>query len=130
MSWDPLHMYRSLFAAIASLVFCAVPAAAQVSPDSDRPAADLYKQTCQVCHGANGAAPLEMMNLADGKWKHGTSVADMAKVIANGVPGTAMMPFKARFSEKEILALARYVRAFDKKLKPEPAAKAKTPAKK
>jgi mono/diheme cytochrome c family protein len=108
----------------------AAPVTAQVSPDSDRPAADLYKQTCQVCHTANGAAPLEMMNLANGKWKHGTGVEDIAKVIRNGVPGTAMMPFKARFSEKEVLALARYVRAFDKNLKPEPEGSTKAPARK
>ena len=33
-----------------------------------------------------------------------------------------MMPFKTRFSEKEIAALAKYVRAFDKTLKPDAAA--------
>jgi aldose sugar dehydrogenase len=123
-------MYRLLVAAVGALVVGAAPAAAQVSPDSDRPAAELYKQTCQVCHTATGAAPLEAMNLANGKWKHGTSVEDIAKVIRNGVPGTAMMPFKARFSEKEVLALARHVRALDKNLKPEPEGKAKAPAKK
>jgi mono/diheme cytochrome c family protein len=123
-------MSRSLIALVAAVALYASPASAQVSPDSDRPAADLYKQTCQVCHAANGASPLEAMNIADGKWKHGTSVEDIAKVIRNGVPGTAMMPFKARFSEKEVLALARYVRAFDKNLKPEPEAKGKAPAKK
>ena len=39
-----------------------------------------------------------------------------------------MMPFKTRFSEQEILALAKYVRAFDKSLASAPA-KAKAPAK-
>ena len=38
-------------------------------------------------------------------------------MITNGVPGTAMMPFKTRFSEQEILELAKYVRHFDPKLK-------------
>ena len=54
------------------------------------------------------------MNFADGKWKHGSSVKEVAATITNGVQGTAMMPFKTRFSEQEILALAKYVRAFDK----------------
>jgi mono/diheme cytochrome c family protein len=80
-----------------------------------------YKQTCQACHMANGAAALKPMNFADGEWKHGTSVKELAKVIADGVPGTAMMPFKNRFSEQEIIELAKYVRAFDKNLKPEAA---------
>ena len=75
-----------------------------------------YKATCQPCHMADGNAALEPMNFADGKWKHGPAVPELAKVIADGVPGTAMMPFKTRFSEKEILALAKYVRQFDKTL--------------
>jgi mono/diheme cytochrome c family protein len=71
------------------------------------------------------------MSFADGKWKHGPAAGELAKVIADGVPGTAMMPFKTRFSEKEILELAKYVRRFDKKLKDAPAktAKKKTAAK-
>ena len=84
-----------------------------------------YKVACQPCHMADGNAALEPMNFADGKWKHGPAAGELAKVIANGVPGTAMMPFKARFSEPEILALAKYVRTFDKKLKAAPAASAK-----
>ena len=84
-----------------------------------------YKATCQPCHMADGNAALKPMNFADGEWKHGTAPQDLAKVIANGVPGTAMMPFKARFSEKEILDLAKYVRKFDPKLKGAPSAPAK-----
>ena len=52
---------------------------------------------------ADGNAALEPMNFADGKWKHGPAASELAKVIANGVPGTAMMPFKTKFSEQEIL---------------------------
>lgn len=72
----------------------------------------------------DGNAAIKQMNFADGEWIHGTTVQAMAKVITNGVPATAMMPFKDRLSDKEILALAKYVRAFDKKLK----AGAATPA--
>jgi len=59
------------------------------------------------------------MNFANGNWKHGTKVADMVKVINEGVPGTAMVAFKEQLSAAEVDALARYVRSFDKKLKPE-----------
>ena len=108
-----------------ALLASASLAAAQAPADSNRPAADLYKTTCQACHMADGNAALEPMNFADGKWRHGSSVKEIVTTIANGVPGTAMMPFKTRFSEKEVAALASYVRAFDKTLKPEaPAAKA------
>jgi aldose sugar dehydrogenase len=84
-----------------------------------------YKTTCQPCHMADGNAALKPMNFADGEWKHGTSPQALAKVIANGVPGTAMMPFKTRFSEQEILELAKHVRKFDPKLKGASSAPAK-----
>jgi len=123
-------MYARTFRLAAIVLASASVGAAQAPPDSDRPAPDLYKATCQPCHMADGNAALEPMNFTDGKWKHGTSVKELSAVIADGVQGTAMMPFKTRFSEKEIVALAKYVRAFDKTLKPESATAAKPKAKK
>ena len=41
--------------------------------------------------------------------------------VVEGVKGKAMMPYGKQFSPEEIDALARYVRTFDKNLKPEPA---------
>jgi hypothetical protein len=64
---------------------------------------------------ADGNAALEPMNLADGKWRHGTTIKEISATIANGVQGTA---------------LAKFVRAFDKTLKPEVATSAKPKAKK
>jgi mono/diheme cytochrome c family protein len=104
----------------AALALFPVLTLAQPPSGETRPAADLYKMNCQPCHMADGNAALEPMNFADGKWKHGSSVADVAKTITNGVPGTAMVPFQGRFSEEEILGLAKYVRTFDKSLKAAP----------
>jgi mono/diheme cytochrome c family protein len=121
-----MHVRTFLLSAV--VVASASAAAAQVPADSDRPAADLYKTTCQPCHMADGNAALEPMNFVDGKWRHGSTTNEIVTTITNGVQGTAMMPFKTRFSEKEILALAKHVRAFDKALKAEgtaTAAKAK-----
>jgi mono/diheme cytochrome c family protein len=81
-------------------------------------AADAYRAKCQSCH-MDGNSPLEELNFADGKWKHGSKTSDIEKVIAEGVPSTAMLPFKEQLTAEEIKALARYVRAFDKSLKPE-----------
>jgi aldose sugar dehydrogenase len=100
-----------------------------LAADDKVDAEGLYKSTCMPCHMADGNAALEPMNFVDGKWKHGSSVKDVAATIADGVPGTAMMPFKARFSEQEILALAKYVRKFDKNLATGSATK-KAPARK
>jgi cytochrome c oxidase subunit 2 len=80
---------------------------------------ELYKTKCLACHLPDGNSPIPEMNFANGNWKHGTKVADMVKVINEGVPGTAMIAFKEQLSAPEIDALARYVRSFDKKLKPE-----------
>jgi mono/diheme cytochrome c family protein len=67
---------------------------------------------------ADGDSPLELMNFTDGVWKHGSAPAKVAGVIADGVPGTAMLAFAGKLTPAEVRALAAYVRAFDKKLKP------------
>jgi mono/diheme cytochrome c family protein len=71
-----------------------------------------YKAKCQQCHMASGNSPLPPLNFADGKWKHGGTVAAIAKVIRDGVAGTAMLPFKDQLTPAEIDQLAEYVRAF------------------
>ena len=75
---------------------------------------DLYKAKCQQCHMADGNSPLEPLNFADGKWIHGDKPEDITKIISEGAPGTAMLPFKSQLTPEEIQALARYVRSFDK----------------
>jgi mono/diheme cytochrome c family protein len=80
-----------------------------------------YTKVCQPCHGPKGKSPLPTMSLVDREWKHGTSTQAIAKTITEGVPGTAMLPNKDKFTKEEILALARLVRSFDPKLKPEKA---------
>jgi cytochrome c oxidase cbb3-type subunit 3 len=75
---------------------------------------ELYKAKCQQCHMADGNSPLEPLNFTDGKWIHGDKVEDLAKIISEGAPGTAMLPFQSQLTPEEIQALARYVRSFDK----------------
>lgn len=113
---------RRILIVTGFLAFCAtlatVPARGQAKAAAGTvPVAELYKTKCATCHMADGNSAIEMMNLADGKWKHGTTQKQLAAVIREGVPGTAMVSFKSQLSEQEILALAKYVRGFDKKLK-------------
>lgn len=87
----------------------------------DRPSAallELYRSKCQQCHLADGNSPLEALNFADGKWTHGSSPAEVARVIAEGVQGSPMLPFKTKLTKEQIEELAAYVRSFDKKLRP------------
>ena len=100
-------------------------AAGPASALDDAAVLEVYKTKCFACHLADGNAPMKEMNLADAEWKHGTKLADIQKVIEEGVAGTAMLPFKAQLTPEEIEGLARFVRAFDKTLKPEKPAKKK-----
>lgn len=107
------------------LALLALASAPVLAADDPVPVAQIYEEKCMACHLPEGKAPVKEMSFADGDWKHGTKIADIAKVIREGVDGTAMQPFKDQLSAKEIEALARYVRAFDKRLKPEPEGKGK-----
>ena len=80
-----------------------------------------YAKVCQPCHGPKGKSPLPTMSIVGREWKHGTSTQQIAKTIAEGIPGTAMLPNKDKFTKEEIVALARLVRSFDPSLKPEKA---------
>jgi mono/diheme cytochrome c family protein len=110
-------------ASCAFALFASGAAAQSARPTTNRPAEELYKQNCVMCHMPDGNAAIPQMNFADGKWIHGTTPKQLALVITNGVPGTAMMSFKERFSDPEILGLAKFVMAFDKTHKAAPAKK-------
>jgi mono/diheme cytochrome c family protein len=77
----------------------------------------IYAAKCQPCHGVEGKSPFPELSFLDDKWIHGSSQAEVVKVITDGVPGKAMLPFKEQLSKAEIDAMARYVRAFAKKAK-------------
>ena len=86
---------------------------------ADEATIQLYKAKCQACHMPDGNAQIPEMNFTNGNWAHGSKLADVIKVIEEGVPGKAMIGFKTQLTKEQIEALARYVRTFDKKLKPE-----------
>jgi mono/diheme cytochrome c family protein len=114
---------------LVSSMFAAVAAAQEKPPAQKQPpkqpsearkssaaakALEQYSFTCQPCHGPDGKGVLPGTDLTSGKWKHGSTLAAIAKTISEGVPGTAMLPAKDRFSKAEILELARLTRSFDK----------------
>lgn len=86
----------------------------KATPAAAVKAQDNYRMTCQPCHGPAGKGVLPGTDLTSGTWKHGSTVPAIAKVIADGVPGTAMLPAKDRFTKAEILELAKLARSFDK----------------
>jgi mono/diheme cytochrome c family protein len=101
------------------MIAIVVAAAAGRKADTTPSAAtlDLYRSKCQQCHMADGDSPLEPLNFVDGQWRHGSKADEVAKVITEGVPTTAMLAFKEQLTEAQIADLAAYVRSFDKSLK-------------
>lgn len=110
---------RVVLCAVALTSGLAMPPLAAEEP------AKVYAARCQACHGVDGKSPFPELSLLDDKWIHGGSVADITKIIENGVPGKAMLPFKDQLTKAEIGALARYVRSLSKKGKGEKGASAK-----
>ena len=61
-----------------------------------------------------------MQSLFDDKWTHATDDESMAAIIANGIPNTEMVPFKATLNEAQIWQLVAYVRTQGANLKEKP----------
>lgn len=73
------------------------------------PAPALYAQFCAGCHGPTLGGGLAA-SLVDDEWKHASDDAGLARVIAAGVPGTPMLPFKDLLDEQQIRQLVFYIR--------------------
>lgn len=78
--------------------------------------ARLYRAQCAQCHGPNGDL-VGGVDLRRGQFRRSSSNEDLARVIANGVPGSGMPPFTLQ--PAEITALIAFIRAgFDPAARP------------
>ena len=68
----------------------------------------LYSAQCQLCHGLTGDQ-VTGIDLRRGQFRRASSDEDLARVIANGVPGTAMPPFALQ--PPEINSVIAFIRA-------------------
>jgi putative heme-binding domain-containing protein len=68
----------------------------------------IFIGNCAICHGPEGDA-VPRVNLASGKFRHGSSDEELSQTIKNGIPGTAMPP--GNFHEHQITALIAYLRS-------------------
>ena len=68
----------------------------------------LYRNNCFACHGPEGAS-IPGVDFRRGQFKRVSSDADLLRVIASGVPGTAMPP--TNISDGNRLALLAYIRS-------------------
>ena len=68
----------------------------------------IYSANCVPCHGINGDL-VHNVDLRGGKFRHAASEEDLGRVIASGIPGTAMPPHK--FDPSELSGIVAYVRS-------------------
>ena len=78
--------------------------------------ARIYRALCAQCHGPNGDL-VGGIDLRKGQFRRSTTNEELAKVIANGIPGTAMPP--SAMQPAEITAIVAFIRAgFDPDARP------------
>lgn len=96
-------------------------AAGDEAPSGDTAlGAQVFEANCATCHGPNGegdgpaGAGLQPppATFSDSEWKYGGDLSSVKNTINNGVPGTAMIPWKGTLTDAEIDAVARHVIAF------------------
>lgn len=75
----------------------------------------LFIENCAVCHGPEGDA-VPGVNLAHGKFRHASSDEELALIIKNGIPGTAMPP--GNFHEHQLNAFVAYLRSMATSITP------------
>ena len=99
-----------LLTGIIALLTSAVVQAAD-TPDG----AAVYKQKCQMCHGADGKGfpAIKTPDLTDPKWQASISDKEMTEVIKNGKKGTPMPAFADKLKDDEIEAVVKFIRTFD-----------------
>ena len=114
---------RSLF------LFALLTAPAAFAQSHDANAAGLaegqkvFASNCSACHGwdAKGARGPD---LTSGTWRHGSTAAQIAKNIHDGIPGTGMPAFPLKDNQPRLIAdwLISQVRGVDEKATGDPVA--------
>ncbi|MBK1875651.1 PQQ-dependent sugar dehydrogenase [Pelagicoccus mobilis] len=70
---------------------------------------ELFNANCASCHGENLMGG-QGSSLVDDVWAYGSSDAQIAKVISEGIPDSTMIPWKTSLSEQQIRSLVIYIR--------------------
>lgn len=99
---------RAVLKACATLVLVACPAFAEVLPARARALEHMVLQDCGSCHGltlkGGLGRPLTAEALANAEPE------GLALIILDGIPGTAMPPWRPLMTEDEALWIANYLK--------------------
>jgi cbb3-type cytochrome c oxidase subunit III len=82
-------------------------------PDGD----SIFLDKCSMCHGENGKGipAIHTPDFTDPKWQASIKDVQILDTIRNGVKGTAMPAWAGKLSEREMLAVLKRVRDFNRK---------------
>ena len=80
-----------------------------MTADSREPSLVAWNENCAACHGKALEGTELGPALVDGQLKQGDRVEEMAAVIAEGAPGTAMEGWGEKLSPQQIKLLAIYI---------------------
>ncbi len=78
-------------------------------PAAPESGAALFRRHCRSCHGRGGEGGRAPS--LTGRLHAGDGDADMARVIASGLPGTEMTSYAARLGDEKIARIVAYVRS-------------------
>jgi putative heme-binding domain-containing protein len=79
-----------------------------VTPADIERGGQIFLLSCASCHGPNGDT-VPGVNLASGSFRRATTDQDLAALIRNGIPGTAMPP--SSLTEAQALQVVAYLRS-------------------
>lgn len=96
-----------LLSALSGAMGRAQDRAVTYAPADIRYGAQIYAAQCSACHGTNGTQ-IGGVDLGGGQLRRAASDQDLRAVLANGIPGTAMPPF--RLDPSEVTAIVAYIR--------------------
>src|SRR5438034_2348579 len=78
------------------------------TPDETAEGGRLFQSNCASCHGSAGDQ-VQGVALMSGKFRRASTDDEVARIIRNGVPGTAMQSFN--FTEQQAGMVVAYLRS-------------------
>jgi len=97
---------------LAGLLIFGLTVQAGPAPDDG---ADLFKQKCSMCHGADGKGfpALKTPDFTDPKVQASLTDEEIVETVKKGKKGTPMPAFEGKLSDDQINSLVVFIRSLD-----------------
>jgi glucose/arabinose dehydrogenase/cytochrome c5 len=104
-----LSLRRTVSARTTGLIGIALAGLAANANAQQDPFVKVYNENCSVCHGENLEGAAQGTPLVGIDFRHGDSIAEITKSIADGVPETTMPAWSETLTAAQIQNLAIYI---------------------